>query len=157
MKVALASFVGTAIEWYDFFLYGSAAALIFNKLFFPEFDPLMGTLASFATFSVGFLACPLGGVVFGHFGDRIGRKTMLLLTLLIMGAESTRACRSPHRRGPAVILRRNDLRGLAPKDRAHKIIEHCSHPDYRPALQDYFEQALRLSPGSTLRTCWRRR
>src|ERR1700737_1123016 len=88
VKVALASFVGTAIEWYDFFLYGTAAALVFNKLFFPEFDPLVGTLAAFATFSVGFLARPLGGVVFGHFGDRIGRKTMLFLTLLIMGTST---------------------------------------------------------------------
>jgi len=84
-KVALASFIGTAIEWYDYFLYGTAAALVFNQLFFPEFSPLAGTLASFATFAVGFFARPVGGVVFGHFGDRIGRKTMLVLTLLIMG------------------------------------------------------------------------
>ncbi|WP_394844236.1 MHS family MFS transporter [Pendulispora brunnea] len=85
VKVAVASFVGTAIEWYDFFLYGTAAALVFNKLFFPKFDPLMGTLLSFATFAVGFVARPVGGVVFGHYGDRIGRKAMLSLTLLIMG------------------------------------------------------------------------
>jgi MFS transporter, MHS family, shikimate and dehydroshikimate transport protein len=84
-KVALASFIGTAIEWYDYFLYGTAAALVFNQLFFPDFSPLAGTLASFATFAVGFFARPVGGVVFGHFGDRIGRKTMLVLTLLIMG------------------------------------------------------------------------
>ncbi len=84
-KVALASFIGTAIEWYDYFLYGTAAALVFNQLFFPEFSPLAGTLASFATFAVGFFARPVGGIVFGHFGDRIGRKTMLVLTLLIMG------------------------------------------------------------------------
>src|SRR5690242_15186905 len=85
-KVAVASFIGTAIEWYDFFLYGTAAALIFNRLFFPSVDPLVGTLASFGTFAVGFLARPLGGVVFGHFGDKLGRKSMLSLTLLIMGA-----------------------------------------------------------------------
>jgi metabolite-proton symporter len=83
--VAIASFVGTAIEWYDFFLYGTAAALVFNKLFFPRFDPLVGTVLAFATFAVGFVARPVGGVVFGHYGDRIGRKAMLSLTLLIMG------------------------------------------------------------------------
>lgn len=80
-----ASMVGTTIEWYDFFLYGTAAALIFNKLFFPAFDPLSGTLAAFATYAVGFLARPLGAVVFGHFGDRVGRKSMLLATLVLMG------------------------------------------------------------------------
>ena len=85
VKVATASLIGTAIEWYDFFLYGTAAALIFNKLFFPTFDPMVGTLLAFATFALGFVARPLGGIVFGHFGDRIGRKTMLYLTLLIMG------------------------------------------------------------------------
>jgi len=85
VKVATASLIGTAIEWYDFFLYGTAAALIFNKLFFPTFDPMVGTLLAFATYAVGFVARPLGGVVFGHFGDTIGRKTMLYLTLLIMG------------------------------------------------------------------------
>jgi MHS family shikimate/dehydroshikimate transporter-like MFS transporter len=84
-KVALASFVGTTIEWYDFFLYGTAAALVFNQLFFPNVSPLMGTLAAFATFGVGFFARPVGGIVFGHYGDRIGRKTMLVLTLMIMG------------------------------------------------------------------------
>jgi MFS transporter, MHS family, shikimate and dehydroshikimate transport protein len=83
--VAVASFVGTAIEWYDFFLYGTAAALVFNKLFFPTFDPLVGTVLAFATFAVGFVARPVGGVVFGHFCDRIGRKAVLSITLLIMG------------------------------------------------------------------------
>lgn len=67
------------------FLYGTAAALIFNKIFFPSFDPLTGTLAAFATYSVGFFARPLGGVIFGHYGDKIGRKSMLLITLLLMG------------------------------------------------------------------------
>ncbi len=85
-KVAAASFIGTAVEWYDFFLYGTAAALVFNRLFFPSFDPLMGTLAAFATFAVGFVARPLGGIIFGHFGDKLGRKSMLSLTLMIMGA-----------------------------------------------------------------------
>jgi len=85
VKVALASLIGTSIEWYDFFLYGTAAALVFNKLFFPTFDPMVGTIAAFATFAVGFIARPIGGIVFGHYGDRIGRKNMLYLTLLIMG------------------------------------------------------------------------
>ncbi len=84
-KVALASFLGTTVEWYDFFLYGTAAALVFPKLFFPGFSPLAGTLASFATFGVAFFARPIGGVVFGHFGDRVGRKALLVTTLLLMG------------------------------------------------------------------------
>jgi MHS family shikimate/dehydroshikimate transporter-like MFS transporter len=81
----VASFVGTAIEWYDFFLYGTAAALVFSRLFFPNVDPLIGTLSAFGTFAVGFVARPLGGIVFGHFGDRIGRKSMLIYSLVIMG------------------------------------------------------------------------
>jgi metabolite-proton symporter len=83
--VVLASFIGTTIEWYDFFLYGTAAALVFNKLFFPTLEPLAGTLSSYGTFAVGFVARPLGGIVFGHFGDRIGRKQMLVWSLVIMG------------------------------------------------------------------------
>lgn len=83
--VGISSMIGTTIEWYDFFIYGSAAALIFNKLFFPTLDPLSGILAAFATYTVGFIGRPLGGILFGHFGDRIGRKSMLLLTLLLMG------------------------------------------------------------------------
>lgn len=84
-KVALASFIGTTIEWYDYFLFGTAAALVFNKLFFPNVDPLIGTLSAFATFGVGFVARPLGGAIFGHYGDRIGRKAMLVITLSMMG------------------------------------------------------------------------
>jgi len=80
-----ASMAGTTIEWYDFFLYGTAAALIFNKIFFPALDPIIGVLAAFATYAVGFLGRPLGGIVFGHFGDKIGRKSMLLFTLMLMG------------------------------------------------------------------------
>src|SRR6266480_6100910 len=83
--VAVASMIGTTIEWYDFFLYGTAAALVFNRLYFPTFDPLAGTLAAFGTYSVGFVARPIGGIVIGHYGDRIGRKSMLVLTLIIMG------------------------------------------------------------------------
>ena len=85
-KVALASFIGSTVEWYDFFIYGTATALVFGQLFFPSENPLVGTLASFATFGVGFLFRPLGGAFFGHFGDKIGRKAMLIITLLVMGA-----------------------------------------------------------------------
>lgn len=84
-KVALASFIGTSVEYYDFFIYGTAAALVFPRIFFPEASPLMGTLLAFATFGVGFFARPVGGVVFGHFGDRIGRKKMLVISLVGMG------------------------------------------------------------------------
>jgi len=85
-QVALASWIGTSIEWYDFFLYGTAAALVLGPLFFsPSFSPIAAQLSAFATFWVGFAARPVGGIIFGHFGDRIGRKTMLILTLVIMG------------------------------------------------------------------------
>jgi MFS family permease len=83
--VAFASLIGTTIEWYDFFLYGTAAALVFNRLYFPTFDPRMGTLAAFGTYTVGFVARPIGGAIIGHYGDKIGRKSMLILTLVIMG------------------------------------------------------------------------
>ncbi|WP_197383652.1 MFS transporter [Mycolicibacterium mengxianglii] len=88
-RVAAASFVGTAVEYYDFFLFGTAAALIFGGLFFPGADPLSGTLLSFATFGVGFFARPLGGIIAGHLGDRIGRKKTLVATLLLMGTSTT--------------------------------------------------------------------
>jgi MHS family shikimate/dehydroshikimate transporter-like MFS transporter len=83
--VALASLIGTTIEWYDFYLYGTAAALVFNRLYFPTLDPLAGTLAAFATYSVGFVARPIGGIIIGHYGDKVGRKSMLILTLILMG------------------------------------------------------------------------
>jgi len=79
-RVLFSSMLGTAIEWYDFFLYGTAAALVFNRLFFPQLDPLTGTLASFGSYAVGFFARPLGGIIFGHFGDRVGRKSTLVTT-----------------------------------------------------------------------------
>ena len=84
-RTALAATVGTTIEWYDFQVYGLAAALIFNSQFFPNFDPVAGTLLSFATFAVGFLARPIGAIIFGHMGDRIGRKSTLIATFLLMG------------------------------------------------------------------------
>jgi metabolite-proton symporter len=84
-KVVVASLIGTSLEWYDFFIYGTAAALVFNKLFFPSFEPLVGTLLAFTTYAVGFIARPLGGVIFGHYGDKLGRKNVLVVTLLLMG------------------------------------------------------------------------
>jgi MHS family shikimate/dehydroshikimate transporter-like MFS transporter len=84
-SIVFASCLGTIIEWYDFLIYATAAALVFNKAFFPTFDPLAGTLAALGSYAVGFVARPLGGALFGHFGDRLGRKSMLVLTLFIMG------------------------------------------------------------------------
>ena len=84
-RVVMASMIGTTIEWYDFFLYNSAAALVFNRLFFPQYDPLTGTLLAFATYALGFVARPIGGIVFGHFGDRVGRKKLLMVSLILMG------------------------------------------------------------------------
>jgi len=83
--IAFASAVGTTIEWYDFFLFGVVTPLVLNKLFFPNFDPLVGTLLAYTTFFVGFISRPIGGIIFGHYGDRFGRKTVLVLTILIMG------------------------------------------------------------------------
>lgn len=84
-RVATASVIGATIEWYDFFLYGVVAGIVFNKLYFPAGDPALSTLLAYATFAVGFVARPLGGIVFGHFGDKVGRKSMLVMTLTIMG------------------------------------------------------------------------
>ncbi|SIS22059.1 MFS transporter [Williamsia sterculiae] len=87
--VTAASLLGTTVEWYDFFLYATAASLVFNKLFFPDQSSLVGTLLSFATFAVGFVMRPIGGLVFGHIGDRIGRKRTLALTMVLMGLATT--------------------------------------------------------------------
>ena len=84
-RVVVSSLVGAVIEWYDFFLYGVVAGIVFNKIFFPDFDATVGTILAFATFAVGFVARPVGGIIFGHFGDKLGRKKMLVLTLEIMG------------------------------------------------------------------------
>ncbi|MER6299236.1 MFS transporter [Kitasatospora sp. NPDC001539] len=88
-RVVAASLIGTTIEWYDYFLYGTAAALVFGKVFFPTSDPLTGTLLSFLTYAIGFAARPLGALVFGHFGDRVGRKRLLVVSLLLMGGSTT--------------------------------------------------------------------
>jgi len=84
-RVVISALVGASIEWYDFFLYGVVAGIVFNKLYFPAGDPVVSTLLAYTTFAVGFVTRPLGGVIFGHFGDRIGRKSMLIITLMIMG------------------------------------------------------------------------
>jgi MHS family shikimate/dehydroshikimate transporter-like MFS transporter len=88
-QVLMSSFIGSVVEWYDFLLYGTAAALVFGQVFFVQLDPAVGLLASFSTLAVGYLSRPLGGIVFGHFGDRIGRKKMLMITIVLMGAAST--------------------------------------------------------------------
>jgi MHS family shikimate/dehydroshikimate transporter-like MFS transporter len=84
-RVVVSALVGASIEWYDFFLYGVVAGIVFNKLYFPAGDPVVATLLAYTTFAVGFVTRPLGGVIFGHFGDKIGRKSMLIITLMIMG------------------------------------------------------------------------
>src|SRR5947208_4242279 len=84
-RAVIASTVGTAIEWYDFFLYSTVTGLVFAKLFFPNSDPWVGTLEAFAIYAVGFVARPVGAAIFGHYGDRIGRKSTLIATLLLMG------------------------------------------------------------------------
>src|SRR3954452_12411929 len=88
-KAAIASIVGTTIEWYDYFLYGTAAALVFPQVFFPNSSDYVGTLEAFATYFVGFAARPIGAAIFGHWGDRIGRKATLIITLLMMGLSTT--------------------------------------------------------------------
>ena len=85
-RAGVTAFVGTTIEWFDFYIYGTASALVLGALFFPDASPAVGTLAAFATFAVGFIARPLGGIVFGHFGDRFGRKNAVIITLALMGA-----------------------------------------------------------------------
>ena len=88
-RVAMACLVGTSIEWYDFFIYGTASALVLRKLFFPSVDPAAGTLLSFSTFALAFIVRPIGGLIFGHFGDRVGRKALLVTTVLLMGTATT--------------------------------------------------------------------
>src|SRR6267378_5296012 len=99
-RVVWSSVLGTTVEWYDFLIYGAAAALLFNKLFFPSFSPAVGTIAAFGSYAVGFVGRPLGGAIFGHFGDRIGRKAMLAMTILIMvNSKSNEHPHGPHSTG----------------------------------------------------------
>ena len=88
-KVAFAAFIGTTIEWYDFYIYALASVLIFNELFFPADNEFIAILGSFASFAIGFLARPLGAIIFGHIGDRLGRKKSLIITLMLMGIATT--------------------------------------------------------------------
>src|SRR5207342_3827956 len=85
LRAVISASVGTTIEWYDFFLYGVAAAAVFPQKFFPGSDPFIATMLSFTTFFVGFVARPIGAVIFGHFGDRVGRKKLLVFTMIVMG------------------------------------------------------------------------
>jgi hypothetical protein len=100
-KAVIAATIGTAIEWYDFFIYGTVAGLIFGKLYFPNEDPLTGTLAAFGTYFIGFVGRPIGAAIFGHYGDRIGRKATLIATLLCMYRHL------PHRIGTDLRVDRN--------------------------------------------------
>jgi len=84
-RAVIASTIGTTIEWYDFFLYSTVTGLVFAKLYFPKSDPFTGTLQAFLIYAVGFLARPIGAAIFGHYGDRIGRKATLIATILVMG------------------------------------------------------------------------
>ena len=92
VKSVVASTVGTTIEWYDFFLYSTVTGLVFAKLYFPHSDPLVGTLEAFAVYAVGFAARPVGAAIFGHYGDRIGRKSTLIATLMLMGIATFFVC-----------------------------------------------------------------
>ena len=117
-KAAIGSFVGAVVDWYDFLLYGIVAALVFNSEFFPKVSPTMGTLAAFATFGVGFLFRPLGGVVFGHYGDRLGRKRMLVLTVMLMGVSTVAIGLLPTYAqagviAPALLVMMRVLQGIA--------------------------------------------
>src|SRR5918912_1276017 len=84
-RAVIASTIGTTIEWYDFFLYSTVTGLVFARLYFPKSDPLVGTLEAFAVYAVGFVARPVGAAIFGHYGDRVGRKSTLIASLLLMG------------------------------------------------------------------------
>src|SRR3954462_15864715 len=86
--VLIASLIGTTIEWYDFFLFATAAGIVFTRVFYVDGDPTVATLLSFATFAVGFLARPLGGLLFGHIGDRVGRRTTLIVTMAMTGVST---------------------------------------------------------------------
>src|ERR1700676_4599453 len=117
-RVIISSLLGATIEWYDFFLYGVVAGIVFNKLYFPAADPLVSTLLAYTTFAVGFVARPLGGVLFGHFGDRIGRKSVLLITLMLMGVATTAIGLLPTHNAigawaPALLVALRFLQGFA--------------------------------------------
>ena len=117
-RIAMASLIGTTIEWYDFLIYGALAGLIFNAQFFPSSDPLVSTLLAYGTFTAGFIARPIGGVIFGHYGDRIGRKPLLVLTLMLMGGATLLIGFLPNYQSigiaaPVLLLILRVLQGLA--------------------------------------------
>lgn len=117
-KIAFASVIGTTVEWYDLFLFATASALVFNKIFFPSFNPLVGTLLAFGTFASAYLARIVGAALFGHFGDRLGRKSMLLFSLVIMGvATALIGCLPDYNRigiwAPILLLTLRIVQGLA--------------------------------------------
>lgn len=117
-KAAFASLIGGSIEWYDFYIYATAAALVFNQTFFPSYDPLVGTLLAFGTYAVGAIMRPLGGLIFGHFGDRFGRKAMLVWTLMAMGSATVLIGLLPTYEhigiaAPILLLILRSLQGLA--------------------------------------------
>ena len=130
-KAIIASTIGTAIEWYDFFLYGTAAGLIFGKLYFPNEDALTATLAAFGTYFIGFVGRPIGAAIFGHYGDRIGRKATLIATLLLMGIATF-------------------LIAFVPPARINRHLG-CSHPD--GITHDL--KASGLAVNGAARCCWR--
>jgi metabolite-proton symporter len=117
-RIAIASVIGTTVEWYDLFLFATASALVFNKVFFPAFDPLIGTLLAFGTFASAYLARIVGAALFGHFGDKVGRKSMLLISLLMMGAATFAIGLLPDYRAigiwaPILLLTLRVIQGLA--------------------------------------------
>ena len=117
-KIALASVIGTTVEWYDLFVFGTASALVFNKIFFPCFDPIVGTMLAFGTFASAYVARMVGAIIFGHFGDRLGRKSMLLISLLTMGAATFAIGLLPDYnsigiRAPLLLLLFRVIQGLA--------------------------------------------
>ena len=157
--VALGSMIGTTIEWYDFYLYATASALVFKPLFFPNVSSTAGTLASFATYAAGFGARPIGAVVSGHFGDRLGRKTVLVIALLVMGLVTTAIGVLPTFAqagllAPTLLAVLRVLQGLrwAPSRAAPPC---CRWSMHRPGDVD----CSAASPSSVRRRvcCWRRR
>jgi MFS family permease len=135
-RVALASGIGTMLEYYDFYLYGALSATVFGSLFFPSTDPAVGTLLALATFGVGFVARPLGGVVAGHFGDRIGRKSVLIATLGLMGAATVGIGLLPTydtigMAAPILLVALRLLQGLAHGGEWGGALQEASAPAWR--------------------------
>ena len=155
--VALASLLGATIEWYDFFLYGVVAGIVFNKLYFPTDDPFIGTLLAYSTFAIGYLARPFGAFVFGHFGDKIGRKSMLVLTMLIMGCDRDNDTVAPlfDERNLAVKRAIRHLIAVAHKD--GKTVSICGqapsvYPDFAEFLVKSGIDSISVNPDAVVST-----